>query len=277
MENNVDNVEKNLNNKKMYIIIICLFVIIILLVGYIIYDVISDEKNNNILNNDIPKNTLSDDNQNDNISDKEDDIVNTNDINFPTENDSGVIIYNYLEELLDDDIKKQISYDKNAKGVKFNIKNIDFEYNCVEYYIQQDEYDDVSHCQKSRITVNKVVNIDFEFKQGDFFLITDKYIIVQKARRGTSEGNIEIYNYNGKKIYTIESTALMLIRYDENEVSYQEDFSKGPYEMKLFNNELHYIVREKSYGIASHKKLNMDTLQENVVQVYKAFVNQEDW
>ena len=193
--------------------------------------------------------------------------IELKDLEFPTKNDTSVIVYGDIHEYLNSEDKQKImDLVNNYQNITLTKQNIIFNFSCSDYNLEE------QFCYEETININNKFNISFSLDRGSseqtFFLITNKYIIVQKSNSAIMDGNIEIYDYDGKLLKTIENTTNYLVVHGEHcEYLYGGDIS---YNVRLVNNKLHYIDSSATY-----KTLDLDNFEENVISLINASTSQQ--
>lgn len=253
--------EEKKNNKGLIWLIVILIVLVLGLVGYIVYDkVLFDDKE-----------TIENMTTTTNITNKREYDIELKDLNFPTENDDNVLVYGHVDEFIDVNIKESLEMFANYKNVSYKINGFNFEESCTDYLVQDDG---PSYCRNSELTIDEKIKINFSldipYSEQKFIMITDKNIIVQKGLGAITLGDIEIYDYQGNLIKSIEQTTSYLILNDEKcETLYN---SNRTYNMRVVDNKLHYIDASKG---AIYKTFDLETFEENIVGTINASTSQQ--
>lgn len=257
--------EEKKNQKGLIWLITILIVLVLGLVGYIVYDKVLLKEKNPVNNNATSMTATT------NITNKREYDIELKDLNFPTDNDNNVLFYGHVDEFTDANIKESLEMFNNYKNVTYKINGFNFEESCTDYFVGTDE---PSHCRNSEMIINGKTKINFAldipYSEQKFILITDKNIIVQKGLGAITLGDIEVYDYQGNLIKSIEQTTSYLILNDENcETLYNSNRS---YNIRVVDNKLHYI--DASRG-AIYKTFDLDTYEEKIVGTINASTSQE--
>lgn len=193
-------------------------------------------------------------------------------MNFPTKNDDSVLFYGDVEEFIDEDIKKSLEMYSDYKNVVYEINGFNFEESCTDYLEQYS--DGPSYCENSEMTINGKIKINFSlylpYSERKFIMITPENVIVQKGLGPITEGDIEIYDYEGNMIKKIETTTNYLVLRGNNcETLYD---SNREYNIKLIDNKIHYIDASER---AIYKTFDLKTFEENIIGTINASTSQQ--
>lgn len=261
--------EENKSNKGLICLIVILIILILGLVGYIVYDKVLkvDKVIPNYDKNSVTITTTTTTTTTLNSQEKFD--IELKDLKFPNENDNNVLVYGNVNDFIDSNTKKMLDIFENYKNVTYNINGFNFEESCTDYSSVEP-----SNCRNSQMIINGKIKINFAldipYSERKFMLITDKNIIVQKGIGAITLGAIEIYDYQGNLIKTIETTTSYLIyRGDGCEVLYD---GNRTYDIRVVDNKLHYI--DAGIG-AIYKTFDLETYDENIVGTINASTSQQ--
>ena len=190
-----------------------------------------------------PKNET---NNNEMIPEKTDNDKWINIAAFP-ENDSSVeeviLSYDGVECDNNDLVCSEIDLLKN-NNLNFKLKNFSIKFKCLDYF--SDKEDDLNYCVKNQIIIDNKVKYEFEnqleFDDTETLIFkTKKYYVIKNANTVYGQGDLKIYNLDGKLIKSINNT---VTEFDDIPDSDEDEMIPYKFNPTINNNKLYYVYSD---------------------------------
>lgn len=197
------------------------------------------------------------------------DSIDIEEIDFPKNNDNNVLLEGLIHDIM------SLNEDNNDYE-NTNYKNIEYQQNEINLKIDCSKFTEEMGCQSYDLTINnkKILENNDSYT---YLLVTSKHIIIQESKDFLATGNIYIFDYNGKKLKTIENTAneyVLIKNIDKIINSYEENDRKNS-RIKISDNKL-YFLKDIGYGIAEFRYIDLNTnLEDKLIEKVYAFTSQQ--
>ena len=164
---------------------------------------------------------------------------------FP-ENDNGVrsLVLSYDSMLCEEyDYCSEIDLTDNNK-LNYSNNGFKIEFNCLNY--QKDEDEDFNYCYKNQLKIDSKINYEFindlEYEDVKTLIYkTPKYYIIKQANSLYGQGDLKIFDLNGKVVKSIEKTITEFDLYPED---IDDEMQSVMYDPTISNNRLYYVYSD---------------------------------
>lgn len=197
------------------------------------------------------------------------DIIDIEELDFPKNNDGNILLEGLVQDIM-------LLNDENKNYENTNYKNIEYKQNDINLKIDCSKFTEEMGCHSYNLTINnkKILENNDSYT---YLLATEKYIIIQESKDFFATGNIYIFDYNGKKLKTIENTTneYVLINNIDKIINSFEESDRKNSRIKISDNKL-YFLKDIRYGIAEFRYIDLDTnLEDNLIEQVYAFTSQQ--
>ena len=166
--------------------------------------------------------------------------------------------------------------DENINYENTNYKNIEYKQNGLNLKIDCSKFTEEIGCHSYDLTINNKKVLE-DVNNYLYLLATEKYLIIQDSKDFLSTGNIYIFDYDGKKIKTIEDTTneYVLINNIDKIINSFEESDRKNSRIKISDNKLYYL-KNTEYGLAEFRYIDLDTdLEDNLIEKVYAYTSQQ--
>ena len=198
------------------------------------------------------------------------DIIDIEELAFPATNDNTVLLDGFIREIMyqnDDNIDYE---NRNYKNIEYKKDNINLKIDCNNFS------EPMEYCYSYDLIINnkKVLEDGNNYL---YLLATKKYLIIQESKDFLATGNIYIFDYDGKKLKTIENTTneYVLINNIDKIINSFEESDRKNSRIKISDNKLYYL-KNTEYGLAEFRYIDLDTnFKDNLIEKVYAYTSQQ--